>query len=155
MLLTDNEVKEVIKKYAFGPEEMYPKGKILLISLTGIKKIIQKEKYNVAQEIMGSVAEGFVVTCQVSTGDQFHTGYRSYTAIGEASSLNTEFKFPASVASSRAVSRAVLMMAELSHRGVLGEAELDEETQAAEIMAKRKTQVNEATQNLLGKIKKS
>lgn len=157
-MILEQELKDLIKKYALTNDELYRyNDKLLLISARGIRKIITFEKLNVSKRVEFDPTGGVAITVRVEKGSAFgEKDYLYYEAVGEAKlGLNTTFKFPIAVAEARGNSRAVLSWAGLYEKGIIGEAELDQETEAAAIFDKRQSQADAATADLLGKMDKT
>ncbi len=156
MIILEEEFKAIVKQYKLTNDELYRyNDHLLLITARGIRKIITAEKLNVAKRVYFDPTGGVVVIARIEKGGAFTKDYQFYESTGEAKSgLNTSFKFPISVAEARANSRAVLMSVGLYEKGIIGEAELDMETEALELMDKRRAQTADATASLLTKISK-
>lgn len=154
-MILEGELKKIIKQYSLTQDELYRHNDtLLLISARGIRKIITTEKLNVSKRVDIDPNGGVMITARVEKGSAFKEDHSFYEAVGEAKmGLNTTFKFPVAVAEARANSRAVLMAIGLYEKGIIGEAELDMEVEAMEIISKRKVQIEVATANLLSKIK--
>ena len=154
-MLIESELKALILKYEFTNDELYRHSdKLMLVSARGIRKIITTEKLNVSKRIEFDPTGGIAVIVRVESGNPFGQNCSFYEAVGEAKmGLNTSFKFPIAVAEARGNSRAVLSWAGLYEKGIIGEAELDQETEAETIIAKRTHQVDTAMADLTGKIK--
>ena len=154
-MLIETELKKIIVRYKLTHDELYRHNdKILLVSARGVRKIITTEKLNVSKRVDIDPNGGFIVTARVEIGHAFEgKDYIFYEALGEAKAgLNCNFKFPVAVAEARAQSRAVLMSIGLYEKGIIGEVELDMETEADAIMEKRKSSSNAAMTNLLDSI---
>jgi hypothetical protein len=155
MIILEEELKAIIKKYKLTHDEMYRHSEALvLVSARGIRKIITTEKLNVSKRVELDGDGGVIVTARVEKGGALSEHYSFYEALGEAKpGLNTNFKYPVAVAEARANSRAVLMSLGLYEKGVIGEMELDIETEAVEMIERRKLQVDKATFSLTEKLK--
>jgi len=153
-MILEEELKAIIKTYKLTNDELYRHNdSLVLVSARGIRKIITTEKLNVSKRVdVGSC--GVIVTARVERGSAFKENYSFYEALGEAQpGLNTSFKYPVAVAEARANSRAVLMSMGLYEKGIIGEAELDMETEALALIDKRKGQVDTAMAGLTEKLK--
>jgi hypothetical protein len=156
MIILEEELKAIIKQYKLTNDELYRHSdNLMLISARGIRKVITAEKLNVSKRVEFDPTGGVVVIARVEKGGAFTKDYQFYESVGEAKAgLNTAFKYPVAVAEARANSRAVLMSVGLYEKGIIGEAELDMETEAIEMISKRQTQMSSATESLLTKISK-
>lgn len=154
-MILEQEIKDIMLRYKLTQDELYRyDNRFLLVNARGIRKIITTEKLNVSKRVEFDSNGGIVVITRVERGSAFTKDYTFYEATGEAKpGLNTTFKYPVAVAESRANGRAVLMSVGLYERGIISEAELEQEVEAEDIIQKRKTQVNTATTSLMDKLK--
>lgn len=151
-MLLDAELKIIIKKYALTQEELYRYNDLLLITITGIRKIIATEKLNISKRV--ELTENrCAVVCRVEKGSAFNSEYLFIEEVGECSTQNSLSKYPVCTANNRATSRAVLLFLNL-YGSIIGAEEIDEFVEGEELKTKREKQVGSATDNLIGKITK-
>ena len=150
--MSEIELRKLVTKYKFTSEDIWrePSKDLILVSARGIRRMIDDEQFTIKKTpyIILGPTEFIAVTTSVLQ-KQKDGAVRCVEAIGEASKNNTVFKFPIAVAEKRSESRAVLMFIGVYHKGVIGEVELDEETESIAIIQKRKGQRDLATENLM------
>lgn len=153
-MILEEELRKIIGQYQLTQDELYRyDDKLMLVSARGIRKIITAEKLNVSKRVFIDPSGGVIVIARVEKGSLFTEGYSFYESTGESKlGLNTTFKFPVAVAESRAQGRAVLMSIGLYEKGIISEAELEQEVEAEAITTKRKEQVNVAVNGLSEKL---
>ena len=148
--MDQQELAVLCEKYNFSDKHIYRhvERDLILVTKKGIQVIIDKEKFTTNKIVHIIPSGGYaVVTSVLKKCDDGIV--RRVDATGEATSQNCAFKFPLAVAENRSEARAVLQFIGIYHKGVIGEIELDLETEAIEIMAKRRSQESQATESLL------
>lgn len=147
--MNKEEISILCAKYKFTDRHIYRHSEkdLILVTKKGIDVIIDVEKFTTNKTVHVIPSGGFaVVTSVLKKGDDGVV--RRIDATGEATKDNCAFKFPLAVAEKRAEARAVLQFIGVYEKGVIGEIELDMETESLEIMEKRRSQESKATQSL-------
>jgi hypothetical protein len=147
-MITEKEIEALIKDFALSPEDIWrdESKQITIVSRRGILKIIHSAGLNVSKKVK-MIGENIVVVTRVSNRIGVHDMFT--TATGEASKENCVFKYPVAVAEKRSEARAVLTHIGVYHMGVVGEVELDEETEMNKILAKRASSVDATMKKLM------
>lgn len=146
--MTHIELAKLVKKYQLTSKDIWndTAKNLIVVAKRGIKRIIAFEEFTIKKQFQVN-GNGCIVITSVLKKEK--EGVRCIEAIGEASAINTVFKYPVAVAEARSEARAVLTYIDVVHKGVVGEAELDEETESVAIYSKRKDQTAKATKELM------
>lgn len=117
LFLDNNLVEEDVYKDKRG---------FVIITRTGIDKIVSKQGITVAYDVIKLDAEGVVIKA-VATMKTKNKEVRNMMSFGEASDANLMGggkKFPVAMAEKRAMSRVVLKIAGFYEQGVFGQDEI-------------------------------
>ena len=117
LFLENNLVEEDVYKDKRG---------FVIITRTGIDKIVSKQGITVAYDVIKLDAEGVVIKA-VATMKTKNKEVRNMMSFGEASDENLmggAKKFPVAMAEKRAMSRVVLKIAGFYEQGVFGQDEM-------------------------------
>tara|TARA_Y100001972_G_scaffold110704_1_gene142697 strand:- start:147 stop:578 length:432 start_codon:yes stop_codon:yes gene_type:complete len=117
LFLENNLVEEDVYKDKRG---------FVIITRTGIDKIVSKQGITVAYDVIKLDAEGVVIKA-VATMKLKNKDVRNMMSFGEAADINLMGggkKFPVAMAEKRAMSRVVLKIAGFYEQGVFGQDEI-------------------------------
>jgi len=125
-------LEKIYKEHNLEREDLYvDKRGFVIITRTGIDKIVSKQNIQVAYEVIKLDKEMVVIKAVASmkTGRR-DTDVRNMMSFGEASNENLMGggkKFPVAMAEKRAMSRVVLKIAGFYEQGVFGQDEIVDE----------------------------
>jgi hypothetical protein len=114
------ELAEMHTKYDLQKEDFFKHKHYTIITRSGIEKIQAKEDITIRYEFIEAGGAGVILKAIATKGDKF------IETFGSASKDTSHSKYYTEMAEKRAMSRAVLKMADLYKYGVFSEDEADD-----------------------------